>query len=231
MGNRRRFVGVVATAAVVLRCAAFGSEPNGSPGGPGDAGSEGSPGEDGTIAPPGSDDGSFFDVKAEGSPPATCASPAPNAKLVFVADQAEMAPTLALADDRCTNAANAAGHPGSFVAWLSTTADGAIDRVAKRPYRNADGAIVFPDAPGAVGASTLCRAIAQIDGGPPPDNLDVWTGTLVTGMHAPYHCQSWTINGNSAAGTIGRTGHTDGNWTNVGSTTCDKPARVYCFEE
>ena len=58
---------------------------------------------------------------------------------------------------------------------------------------------------------------------------DVWTGTKADGTRSTDTCQDWT----STAGTeLGHTGDGTGgagNWTDVGSVTCNTVASLYCF--
>src|SRR5436190_591044 len=87
------------------------------------------------------------DVGSEAGP--TDVPPPPPPNYMFVTSGTHQPPfgTLAAADNACNAAATAAGLPGTYRAWLSTSSVDAIDRIAgARGWIRPDG-VPFADAP------------------------------------------------------------------------------------
>jgi hypothetical protein len=142
---------------------------------------------------------------------------------------------LAGADALCATRAAAAGLPGTYVAWLSTSTADARDRLGSaRGWRRVDGrafadtaadvatgAIYFPprlDETGADvyvgGASAPAVATGTVAGG-------IWAG-------ANLDCTGWTGGGDAAYGTAEAGG---GGFSTMyfAANTCSMPSRIYCF--
>lgn len=135
---------------------------------------------------------------------------------------------LAVADQLCELAADAASLRGSYHAWLSTAAQPAVDRIqTDGPWVGVDGAMVFPN-----------RASLSIG---PESRLglderghfvvgDAWTGTNELGLPTLSTCEDWTeasIDAGATAGTIGGMG---GEWTDSWELPCSWEAHLICFE-
>lgn len=65
----------------------------------------------------------------------------------------------------------------------------------------------------------------------------IWTGTSVAGTLTSYDTschddvtRSWASKQSNRFGTIGRAGATNQEWTNAGTQSCDKPARIICLQ-
>ena len=141
------------------------------------------------------------------------------------------------ADARCQQAASAAGLGGSWVAWVSTKTEHAIDRLKDvGPWHGLDGKRFFADK----------AAIADMFKGPehglwrdekgtflPTDRI--WTGTGPDGRYAASigdACQGWTSASMSDQARIGTVGRTDSHWTSYSFTSCDQSQqRLICFEQ
>jgi len=196
----------------------------------------GSPADE--LADAGSADGSQADgwPAPDATPPAADgapldASPLPNA--VFVTS-AWYAPAslggLAGADGICQDLAQAAGLPGTFVAWLSTSTVDARDRLAgARGWARRDGKPV---------ADTLADLTAGRILHPPrvdERGAEVGTGaeytvtaTMAEGtLDGSGTCADFT----AANGTVGYGMPYGGTaaWTAHALTTCGTPTRIYCF--
>ena len=150
-------------------------------------------------------------------------------------DKPEELMGLALADARCQQLAQAAGLPGTFKAWLSTTDTSPSKRFDTRfagLYRltSADAAIVAKGWKGLT-SGTLLHAIDADESGAMIQQ-NVWTNTLPDGTSASMeHCSSWTDNGDAST-TIGKSSATDHSWTNsLPGQTCSGLNRLYCFED
>jgi hypothetical protein len=142
---------------------------------------------------------------------------------------------LPAADMVCNNYAMDAMLSGTYVAWLSTTADNAASRVVDAPYYRTDGVQV------AAGLSELLSSsssplLAPIDrnerAGQVGAGTPVWTGTNASGdLNTTAHCTDWTgAGGRSDDGAFGAVGALDGAWTNADTMLCSGTASLYCFQ-
>ena len=136
------------------------------------------------------------------------------------------------ADAKCNDAADAAGLPGDYRAWLSTAAIYARDRLA--------GARGWVRTDGAPFADTVDDLVAGRIFNPPMfdefghevrsgDTDVVATGTDPTGYNSPGNtCNEWA---NDQAGNVlyGTTDGTTGVWTSFFISSCGTPMRLYCF--
>lgn len=148
------------------------------------------------------------------------------ANLVFVSSRT-ITPgqaSLATADALCTDDAHAAGLPGNYVAWLSSSSVNAASRLAgARGWRRPDGVAV---------ADTIADIVSERMFAPP--NRDVLgnhvselvaTATLIDGT-AGITCETGT--GNLTAGLTDATTARFTDYRDV-AVACDAPSRVYCF--
>jgi len=137
---------------------------------------------------------------------------------------------LSGADDFCMERAEAAGLPGNYVAWLSTSTVDAKDRLAgARGWVRVDG-LPFAD--------TVADLIAGVVHYPPRldefgNEMDpmtyVSTGTLPDGTgYAGDMCDDWT---SSATGDVmmGMAYGGTGIWTDLAYEVCSAPTHFYCF--
>jgi hypothetical protein len=138
------------------------------------------------------------------------------------------------ADQLCTASARDADLDGEWVAWLSSGARTARDRVTSPgPFVLVDGTRVSATKAQLTGG-TLEHAIDLDERRKPVSNdTTVWTGTRADGTSSGFGetCMDWNPSTPSIA--QGRTGSvraTDGGWTQGALAQCSNLARVYCFE-
>lgn len=132
---------------------------------------------------------------------------------------------LAGADQLCAERALAAGLPGTFIAWLSSSAEDAIDRLAGAGgWLRTDGKPFANDPRGPIYYPLRLDEFGN----------DLWTGSALTGTNASgtvspgQTCQDWTAPAGSAA--TGAFHTTTVSWTTYyGGDTCVYPTHIYCF--
>ena len=142
------------------------------------------------------------------------------------------------ADALCTAAAAAASLGGTWVAWLSAPQSDAVERIGGAgPWRRTDGVIAFPDRPSlevapSVPLSLDERGASVLSTPPAPLGDPVWTGTFQNGTRDKDHlCADWAQDSSLYDATVGDAGDA-GRWTAAGyHHTCNKMARLYCFEQ
>ncbi len=137
--------------------------------------------------------------------------------------------TLSVADDACQTAAQAAGLPGTYVAWLSTTTEPAIDRIAaSRGWVRADG-LPFVDLPSDITANRLLSTLEVLaDGTRSTSTKAVATGTRTNGT-VGMNCADFTSTAGLIDHGIPRTASSE--WTYIGYSwsMCGELQRLYCF--
>lgn len=154
--------------------------------------------------------------------------------LVFVTSTAQPAMSLgglAGADALCTTLAGNAGHPGTYVAWLSATGSDALDRLGTaRGWVRQDGQPVVDTVADLVAGKLYYPIVLDETGAPHDSNADYTvTGTLPSGSLADSApCGDWTANGN--APTYGIPSAGTNMWTKWGTTDCAGATRIYCFQ-
>ena len=148
---------------------------------------------------------------------------------------------LAGADAVCQGAAEAAGLPGSYKAWLSTAADSPSTRFthATVPYVLPDYTWVAQDWADLTDGSILAPINRGPDGQPVAlsgAGYDAWTATRTDGTPDNYNpirdCNAW--HGTSAwYGILGDASEIGGQWTYDVSYHCGSwnRFRLYCFEQ
>ena len=138
---------------------------------------------------------------------------------------------LAAGDEICRALALDAGLGGAnWVAWLSTFANLAKDRVANSgQWTRADGTTVTLTL-GESNTINLTNPIDVTEHGVSSTSL-VWTGTgYIGGVNSP--CGDWSTLVEDD-GTVGQAGKTDEGWTNIKARQPCKTATaaLYCFEK
>ncbi len=139
---------------------------------------------------------------------------------------------LSGADAKCNQLAGAAGLPGTYVAWLSTSTVDAKDRIFDGPYYNVARQKIANDiadlTKGSIGAAVLYSETGtQI--------LDsVHTGTLSNGKVAgTYTCEDWTTDSAGVTGFArqGLSYFATSRWTDYDETNygCGNLRPIYCF--
>jgi hypothetical protein len=159
-------------------------------------------------------------------------------RLVFVTAEAFISNLggVAGANDLCQTAAENAGLPGTYMAWISGSVNGpsATFNQWPVPYVKPDGVQVassFAD----LTDGTLNSPIDVDQNGATvsADGLKVWTNTDTDGtpvfLAPASNCTVWT-----GVGTSGRTGSTaasDSTWTNALNTPCGEEHHLYCVQQ
>ena len=148
---------------------------------------------------------------------------------------------LAGADQKCTYAANAAGLPGTYTAWLSSSVENAKDRITDVAYSRMDGA-------------PIASSLADLIDGPLDNAIEideygniktdrVWTATSSSGQYYSLSCEDWT-NGffidtvdPTVVDVYGAHGYPSNVvlWTKAGTsptvTACNIQLPLYCFQD
>lgn len=142
---------------------------------------------------------------------------------------------LSGADDKCNTRASAAGLPGSYKAWMSSSTVDAWTRIDDAPYvRTGDYQIVATSLADLTDG-TIAYTISNTEFGV-ATSTGVWTNTNANGLKhyvvANQVCTDWTSNSGSLMTYSGRTSYTNSNWTQYGDLGCDdsSPA-IYCFQD
>lgn len=144
---------------------------------------------------------------------------------------------LAGANTNCATQASASSLPGTYKAWLATTAGNdpkTFMSQATVPYRvpNANRNIVASNWTDLVDG-TLTRAINVTEsGGSASTTNNVWsnadsTGTVVGGTN----CTSWTSSSNAVNGAVGSSNATNTTWANNSTAACNGAKRLYCVQQ
>jgi hypothetical protein len=135
---------------------------------------------------------------------------------------------LAGADALCNAAAKAAGLPGTYTAWLSTSTSNAIDRIqVDGPWQLVNGTTLAATKADLTKGSLAERFDKTEKGTTPPAAEDrVWTATNGNGTFAGPDCNGWTGGNN---GTVGEAEQKSAQWTNLVAEGCGEVNRVYCL--
>ncbi len=134
---------------------------------------------------------------------------------------------LANADLVCNGLATDAALGGTWVAWLSTSAKNAEDRLtAAGPWYLLDGTLVGTKAQ--LSGTTIAHAIDIDESKTKVPNDEVWTGTRL-GKYYLGDCNLWNA-ASPYGGTIGTTNTNAASWTASTEVICSQAHRLYCFE-
>jgi hypothetical protein len=146
----------------------------------------------------------------------------------------------ASADAICQTLADASNLGGTFVAWISTSDQNAVDHVqGNGPWYRIDGAMAFPNR-ATLGTTPLVPIMIDEKGGTPDPFYEAWTGTALGGYLAPkgsrlsVTCYDWTstIDSTSVGGVVGDIDASGSSWTNLATGYCSPfSRRLYCFEQ
>ncbi len=172
--------------------------------------------------------------------PTATATPEFNRVFVTSTLQAGNFGGLAGADNICATRASAAGLPGTYVAWLSTTAVSAPSRLGSaRGFVRIDGK-PFADTVADLLANEVLNPLrisetgADVSAGVATTSsmLTVWTGTAKDGVIAPDTCADWPSPAPTpfVNGLTGRVSGGPASWTARGNSGCGTIRRLYCFQ-
>ncbi len=139
-------------------------------------------------------------------------------------------------DQLCANAADDAGLPGTFRAWLSDGTGSPSTRftMGETPFCLVDGTVIADDWADLTDASLAHAIEVDENGGSPGGTVRVWTGTGSAGGPSGLNCLGWTSASGGEAGRFGAMNAFNAAWTDGGSfnnQVCSDPAHLYCFEQ
>lgn len=187
--------------------------------------------------PPVSDGAPGSDATSDGS---GSGSGPDQPNLVFVTSQKVVPGSLGsvdAADTLCTSLAGAAGHPGHYVAWLSSSTASATSRIGAtargwvrqdgKPFADTlvdivQGKVWYPLRLTEAGDDVASSGVAS--------DLVVATGTDAGGASSTYTCSDYTDSSTTAALTAGLADNAPYGWTSLMGSVCSDPARLYCFQ-
>lgn len=156
---------------------------------------------------------------------------------------------LAGADATCQGAADSAGLPGAYKAWLSDSATSAKGRLTHSSgrYVRTDGVQVAAnfasliDGPFGLGLDNLDAPIIVDQHGLvlAGSSQDSWTGTNVLGQSTIRNCSNWTNGSHESPSTgdpdfnatTGFTHLTTLHWTEAGNGSCGLQRHLYCLQQ
>ena len=147
---------------------------------------------------------------------------------------------LSGADQKCQERAQAAGLPGTYLAWLSDRLGNSPSTRfahASGPYQRVDGVTVANNwadlTDGLLGAPINVMELRTVVGDP----TLAWTHTLTSGAEdqrssSANHCLHWSTNDTSSfLGDTGSAIHSGLSWTQYGPIFCSHVRRLYCFQQ
>lgn len=140
------------------------------------------------------------------------------------------------ADAMCSSLATSAGHPGNYVAWLSSSTSSATSRIGTsargwvrrdgRPFADtlvdiAQGKVWYP--------LRLTEAGDDVASSGAAADLVVATGTEANGSPSIYTCNDYTSASSTSGITAGLADNAPYGWTSQMGASCAQPARLYCL--
>jgi hypothetical protein len=155
-----------------------------------------------------------------------------NANIAFVTSQPLTGSVMGLggADNACTGFALAGGFPGTYVAWLATSATSAPSRLGSaRGWVRPDG-LPIADTVADLTAGRIYYPIAVDDAGNShyDETTLVLTGASADGTATTDTCMDYSST--LGSGTVGYSDATTGSWTFDGvAISCGTTMRMYCF--
>ena len=138
---------------------------------------------------------------------------------------------LAGADAICQARASSVGLPGTYRAWLSTTAVDAEARFfhSPSPYVLTDGTTVVANNWDDLVDGTLAEAITMTEQAILAVPRQSFTGSFSNGTHTGDDCNAWTSASSGLIGTISSNSFTT-NWSNTGTSSCATARSLYCIQ-
>lgn len=148
---------------------------------------------------------------------------------------------LSGADAECQRLANAAGLPGTYLAWLSGPNTSVASRFTKAtvPYTLPGGEVVAKSWADLTDGDALRHAIDQTESGAAvsganANSFRAWTNTTgnggAGGADPNGNCANWTSEEAAPTGNFGKTTSTT-QWTAGEFQQCLASARLYCFQQ
>jgi hypothetical protein len=141
---------------------------------------------------------------------------------------------LQAGDRICQWRADTVGLGGAWIAWLSTDAIDAKDRIPDQTYvRTGCDVVVVADNKADLISSDIDAPIDKDENSKLLKDIGVWTGTHENGQRIVNdNCSGWTVGNSSKGGMTGDSGSTTYIWTHFFSSKCDDSKNhLYCFEQ
>ncbi len=154
-------------------------------------------------------------------------------KIIFVTEKAFKGDLggLASADAKCNEAAQAAGLPGTYKAWLSSSTVSATSRLAhsQTPYIRPDGVVVAYSWDDLIDGQLL-NPIAITETGAYLARY-VWTASTIAGVFSDYDCKGWTSALAADYGSAGLSYFSTNYWTGYSKISCSWGIQLYCVQQ
>ena len=132
-------------------------------------------------------------------------------------------------DNLCQLRANAAGHPGTFVAWLSRNGlDARYHVTSAGPWYLVTGELAVGSPLELRSATGLTHAIDRDENGALLASGEAWTGTNDGGVYAGASCTAWTLD--SGIGAYGSVIAQSPVWQYESHSICTTKRHLYCFQ-
>jgi hypothetical protein len=130
-------------------------------------------------------------------------------------------------DTICQTHAQNAGLPGTYRAWLASSAGSAPSRLGTaRGWRRVDGLPIADTVASLVGDPRLFYLFVN-ERGLRPNINDIWTGTRPDGSASPDTCSDWTSQ--TGWGSTGNGYLASAGWTAERRVECALAESLYCF--
>lgn len=131
-------------------------------------------------------------------------------------------------DTICQTHAQNAGLPGTYRAWLASSAGPAQSRLGTaRGWRRADGLPLADTASSLVGDSRIFYLLVVNERGQRTFATRVWTGTNPDGSASANTCGDWTTQ--TGNGQVGNGNLASAGWTSDRPVECALAEPLYCF--
>jgi len=178
------------------------------------------------------------------------AAPSPS-KLVFIGSELVDGNLggVSGADSLCQDLASAAGHSGSFKAWISDDTSSPYARFTRStlPYELVDGTLIADDWSDLTDGA-IDHAINIDEYGAGSISTFAYTFTMTDGRAGLFgsassscygldcHCSNWSTTRTSGppyeGSAVAQSSATNGRWTDYSFVNaCGGPYRIYCFEQ
>ena len=144
---------------------------------------------------------------------------------------------LSGADAICQGLAKEANLPGTYRAWLSDSTSSPDSRFvpSSGPYQLVTGTTIAANFTDLTDGSLAARIDVTETGGGVGGESGTWTHTKIDGAPGGFgnvNCGNWTLNAaTGGAGNIGFATSNDSAWTAAGSSFCNVPSHLYCFQQ
>ena len=149
-------------------------------------------------------------------------------------------------DEKCNQAASAAGLYGVFKAWLSDDRTSASERMvhySQRHYVTTYDTTIFEDYPYRIALNwddltdgTIETPVMRDEFGLNVDHARVWTGTNDDGsgrgdLHGASDCSGWMDDSGLQTGLVGNSDFLDSRWTEADYLSCNHEMQLICVQQ